>query len=172
MGSGKGTGGTGWDFSKSNGGSGRAVGATGPAQSPVPHSQLHPSCWMWGKRRMWPLVALGALMLSPDLEALLGTPSACLGGILALPTPPGAFPRLQFHIRLRSPALLHPFAKHPEPGAAWRGKHRHGDKLCVLLARAARSAPCSLTLQLVPGLMDCPSSASFLGKRLPVVPNV
>lgn len=45
-------------------------------------------------------VALGALMLSPDLEALLGTPSACLGGILSLPAPPGAFPRLQFHIRL------------------------------------------------------------------------
>lgn len=104
------------------------------------------------------------------LEALLGAPSPSLGGILVLPTAPRAFPRLKFHIRLCCPALLHPFAKHPKLGAAWRGEHR--EKSSVLLARAARSAPCSLTPQLLPGAMGCTSSASFLGKQLPALPNV
>lgn len=134
----------------------------GAAQSPDPIPSSIQAVVGYEGRRMWPLV-----MLSSKLEALLGAPWE---GILVLPTAPCAFPRLKSHIRLCCPALLRPFAKHPELGAAWRGEHR--EKSSKLLARAARSAPCSLTLQLLPGPMGCTSSASFLGKQLPALPNV
>lgn len=118
----------------------------------------------YGGKGMWPLVALGALMFSSGSFA--GSLQCLLGWDFSPP---------QAQILHQALISCPPASLCPTP-RAWSslewGAQAWREMLCVLLARAARSAPCSLTLQLLPGPVDCIPTASFLGKRLPVMPNV